>query len=287
MTTHRTSGGRRSEILERDVEMQLAEAWLERQDKKARDRLILAYRPLALTLATTIAKQSGMNVEDLAQEAFLALTSSIDKFDPSMGNRFGTFARWHIVGELNRHVMDFFGPCRVGTNLSDKKVFMQFRKRRAEIEARTQRPLDDEGREEIAMKIGVPVEVIRRMEPRLSSHDASLDEPIGGDGDGEGSMTRGQLLVDNAPSPEEQAIREMDGGRINSVLKELLSELPEREQAILRARLMGDSRIQLADLGDGLGVTKERVRQLERKALKSLRGALEEMGYSKEHFLAS
>lgn len=276
----------RSEILDRDVELGLATAWLDNNDYRARDRLVLAYRPLAVNLATAVARQSGMVVEDLVQEAFLALAESTDKFDPSLGNRFGTFARWHIMGQLRRHVMDFFGPCRIGTNLSDKKVFMQFRRLRAEIEAREQRPLDERGRNEIAERIGVPRQVVDRMEPRLTHHDVSLDEPLPGE-DGDTGMTRSNLLVDDGPSPETGAISRHDGSRTKAILKDLIDELPERERAIVMARLMNEDRVQLAELGERHGITKERVRQLERKALRQLRRGLEEMGFKAEDLILS
>jgi RNA polymerase sigma-32 factor len=283
MTATRRRSGKRSEILDRDVERKLANDWLQNNDYKARDRIIIAYRPLALAAATEMAKASGMDVEDLAQEAFAALTTALDKFDPELGYRFGTFARWHIQGELNRHVMDFFGPCRIGTNLSDKKVFMQFRKRRAEIEARTGRTLDEIGRQEIADEIGVPIDVVRRMEPRLSSRDPSLDEPIG-DPD-EGGATRGQMLVDLSPTPEEATIRDKDGRLMAGILCDVMAELSDRERAILSARLLGDKRRQLLDIGDDLGITKERVRQIERRALRHLRAAIENRGFRKTDFI--
>ena len=276
----------RSEILERDVEITLAKAWLEDRNYRSRNRLILAYRPLAVSLATQVARQSGMTVEDLVQESYLALAESTDKFDPTLGHRFGTFARWHIMGQLRRHVMDFFGPCRVGTNVSDKKVFMQFRRLRAEIEARDQHPLDEAGRDEIAARIGVARSVVDRMEPRLTHYDVSLDEPLPGE-DGDNTMTRSSLLVDEGPSPEQNTITHFDGGRILEILSTLISELPEREASIIRARLLSDERVQLADLGDDHGITRERVRQIERKALRQLRRSLEAMGYRSQDLISA
>lgn len=265
---------RRTKILERDNETELARAWLEEGDIAARDKLILAYRPLAVAIANRMARQSGVSLDDLVQEAFIALTESVDKFDPSLGNRFGTFARWHIRGQVKRYVMDFCGPCRIGTNLADKKVFMSFRRHRAEIEMRTGRPLDDEGRAEIARRIGVNVDVVRRMEPRLVRADVSLDRLSSEDEED----TRHETLADERPDPETLAIGAVDGARVGGLLRQCIAELPEREQMILKARLMSDDRVQLADLGEMFNITKERVRQIERKALKQIRRRLERAG---------
>lgn len=271
---------KKAEILEKHVEFQLAKEWIENKNEKARNRLILAYRPLALSQAKQLARQSSMSVEDLAQEAFLALAESTDKFDPSLGNRFGTFARWHILGQLRRHIMDFHGPCRVGTNLSDKKVFTQFRKVRAEIENRDKKTLDDAGRDEIARRIGVPRNIIDRMEPRIIAGDSSLDAPIS-NGE-EGTVTRGDILIDDSPNPEEQVLKQKDYQKITGIVQELLADLPDRERKIIESRLIDDDRIQLSDLGEEFGISKERVRQLERTAIRKLRAGLEEMGYNQD-----
>lgn len=274
----------RSEILERDVELALARDWLENKNQRARERMLLAYRPLALTIAGVIARQSGMDIEDLAQEAFLALAECTNKFDPDRGTRFGTFARWHIKGALRRYVMDFIGCCRIGTNLSDKRVFSQFRKLRAEIEARTQRPLDDAGRDLIAKKLGVTREIIDRMEPRLTQSDVSMDEPVG---DEDGGTTFGSMLVDPNPTPEQATIRRYDRTKIFGVVQALIAELPEREQKILRVRLLNEAQDEDADVAEELGVSRERVRQLERKAFKHLRRELVRMGYAVSDFIGA
>jgi len=270
---------RQYKLLSHEEELALATAWLERRDAKARDKIILLYRPLATSIATRLARQCGMQSEDLVQEALLALAESLDKFVPSMGNRFGTFARWHIGGQVRRYVMDNFGPCRIGTNFSDKKVFSRFRRLRSEIEARTGRPLDDDGRQEIAEEIGVSYAVVQRMEPRIMRADVSLDAPLATGGDDDQSTTRLDLLVDDAPSPEMDTMTRLDHSRVMGLVSELIQELPEREQTILHHRLFADDRIQLSELGERLGVTKERVRQLERKALRQLQRSLEDLGF--------
>jgi RNA polymerase sigma-32 factor len=181
--------------------------------------------------------------------------------------------------------MDFFGPCRIGTNLNDKKVFTQFRRLRAMIEARTGEPLDDAGREEIAETIGVSVEIVKRMEPRILRSDVSLDAPISSEGEEGESGSRMEMLIDEGPDPEELTMSRMDRKKVGGILAELIQELPDRERSIIHHRLLSGERMQLHELGEILGVTKERVRQIERKALKQLRQSLEERGFSAGDFI--
>jgi RNA polymerase sigma-32 factor len=275
---------RRSEILSVELENELVSKWFDHGDEKARERLILAYRPLALTAAIEAARQCGMETDDFAQEAYAALVDSLQRFDPTRGFRFGTFARWDVRGALSRHAMDFAGPCRLGTNLADKKLFMQFRKMRNAIEARTQRPLDDAGREEIAKACGVEISAVHRMEPRLSPKDWSIDAPISDADDGI-SGTRGERLVYDAPSPEQQVAAKRDAATLAKVLADVMGALSERERIILQARLAGDADADLSEIGARLGVSKERVRQIERRAIERLRDEMTKRGLRKEDFL--
>jgi RNA polymerase sigma-32 factor len=188
------------------------------------------------------------------------------------------------MGQLRRHIMDLQGPVRIGTNLADKRVFLQFRRLRAAWEARHQKPLDDEGRAQLAREMNVPLETLLRMEPRMQGADVSLDEPLSPDG--EDGATRGSLLVDSGPSPETLAIGQVDGARVRKILAEAIAQLPDRDREILTARLLGERKTEFQDLGQRLGVTKERVRQIEQKALRALRASLEARGLGKQALLA-
>ena len=93
------------------------------------------------------------------------------------------------------------------------------------------------------------------------------------------------MLVDLSPTPEEATIRDKDGRLMAGILCDVMAELSDRERAILSARLLGDKRRQLLDIGDDLGITKERVRQIERRALRHLRAAIENRGFRKTDFI--
>lgn len=278
---------KRSEILSKKTEQELVRLWVDERDAAARNRLILAYRPQAIRMARQYALRSGMPLDDLIQEAELGVMEAVDNFDPSRNTRVSTLALWHIRGRLQRHTLNYAGPCRVGTNFQDKRVFSRFRPLRAAWEARNQRPLDDKGRDEIAAQMGVKREVLNRMEPRIVGGDLSIDAPIRqADGESSGETIGSSLLVADE-SPESGIIGRHDRKKAVEVLFEHLGDLPERDQLIVKRRLLRDEPGVLAELGDELGISKERVRQIERGAINMLRKILEARGYTAQNLLVS
>jgi RNA polymerase sigma-32 factor len=271
-------------IIDHATEQQLAKAYLESGDVAARDRLINAYAPLASSLAIQVARQSGMHLfEDLQQEANAALVGVVDRFDPALGYRFGTFARWHILSDLRRFVMDNVGCCRVGTNAADKKVFTNFRKERAKIEAETGRPLDEDGREQIAKALKVDIEVIYRMEPRVLRSDVAVDTLITAQDDEEAGY--GEQLIDTAPSPEAACAEGVDRSRVRDALAEAIDSLDGREMRIIHARYLLTKPISLQSLADEMKISRKAVQSIENRAFNRLQHALREQGISAEEAL--
>ena len=142
----------------------------------------------------------------------------------------------------------------------------------ASIERLTDRPLDHDGRRQIATDLGVDLADVEAMEQRLSGADQSLNATLGEEGDSE----RQDLLGDERPGPEELTIWRADGRRRGRWLAEALRQLPARERAIIEQRRLREEDVAptLEDLGRALGVSKERVRQLESRALGRLKAAL-------------
>lgn len=271
-TQHKTSTN--IQILTREEELNYARAWRDHKDGAAREKLLLAYRPLALTIAQRMARTNNLALEDLAQEAYLEMARRFDSFDPERGFGFGTFVRRHVQGCLNRYAMDTIGPVRTVLNANDKRAWFRFRKQRAIWESKHRRPLTDEGRAEIAELINVPLKVLLRFEARISGGDISMDDPIS---DTDGTTTRGSLIPDHGPSPETSTQENFDRQRLTIILAEMIQELPERERDVLRARF-NPKRVEFAELGAKMGITKERVRQIEQRGLERIRKSLEERG---------
>lgn len=277
-----------------DLERQLIVRWKEQGCRQSRDRILACHEPMLRARANRAAALSGgkFGLDDLLQEARLAAVEAIETYDPNHSSqaRFSTHLEYRIHGAIGRYQMDNHGQMRVGTNFSDKKVFWRYRKERAEIEGRTGRPLDDAGRATIAKRIGVPLSVVKRMEPRVLNQDISFDngyyEPGGfrGDGDTSDAMDNFRDVRKRLVSPplDEDVIRAADTARYMEALTSFLDDLGEREQTILKGRFFSETRVQLDELGEQLGRTKERARQLERSALRALRQKLEERSLVRE-----
>lgn len=278
----------RAEILERMQELDLARA-ARAGDASAMDSLVLSFEPStrAMALQSWISCGGGVDLDDLIQTGRESLLVAISKFDPDHGNGLSAFARHEIRGGLNLAVMNFHGQMRVGTNISDKKAFYRLRKERSALEGRLRRPMEDTDFPEIAGRIGVPESVVRRMFPRVFNQDISKDTGFdGGQFKGDGDSTDAMENVKAVelglvhPSDEIQVLSERDLERMLGRLPELLATLGERERAVLRARFV--ERRELADIGAEHSVTKERVRQIERKALRILRAEAELRGLLRE-----
>lgn len=268
----------RAVMLDADEERSLIER-AQRGDRRASDKLILAYRPLAIRFAQDSARNGGGDVEDLVQEAMVALIETVPLFDTSRGHRFGTFARWHILHRVSQHGMLQKGPVAVGKNIADKRVYQQYRRRRADWEARNNgKDWSDAGRAEIAAEIGVSVEVVKRMEPRLMSGDLSLYQPAPGVGE-DGGVTVLDTLAQRADEGhvahallEEEERQEVLVWALRVVLDSREREIVERTMAV--GSRAGHKPERLRDVGASMSITGERVRQLQSRAVEKLKRAV-------------
>lgn len=267
-------------LLTREREQELALRWRDGQDETALHELVNAYTRL---VAATAAKYRnyGLPMADLMQEGAVGLMQAAARFEPEREVRFSTYASWWIRSAMQDFVLRNWSIVRTGSTSSQKSLFFNLRRLRARIEGRTGKPLDDQGRERIAAELKVPTRDVESMESRLTGADRSLDAPVGEDGD----ETWVQFLADQRPSPEDNAMEHLDGNERARWIREALAELPEREAKIIRERLLDDDARTLESLGRELGVSKERVRQLEARALAKLRRSLESRWRADGNFL--
>lgn len=256
-------------LLTREREQELALRWRDEQDEAALHELVNAYTRL---VAATAAKYRnyGLPMADLMQEGAVGLMQAAARFEPEREVRFSTYASWWIRSAMQDYVLRNWSIVRTGSTSSQKSLFFNLRRLRARIEGRTGKPLDDRGRARIAAELKVATSDVESMEGRLTGADRSLDAPVGEDGD----ETWVQFLPDQRPSPEDNAMEHLDGDERARWIREALAELPEREAKIIRERLLEDDARTLESLGQELGVSKERVRQLEARALGKLRRSL-------------
>jgi len=247
---------------------------------RARATLAARYRPLVLKKARDFARRTGMPAEDMIQEATIALLMAIDKFSPDRNARLGTLASYHIHSALVRYLMDNVGPTRVGTNVKDKRVFFNLRRLVADYEARTCRPIDDAGYNEIAESLCVPVEAVTRMQKRVFSHDVSIDATVqGDDGSVQTSWVEGKI-GDDKSAPTISA--NLDQRRMMEEIRAILPSIESgRNLEILERRISGfDGPEEYRSLGEMYDISGERVRQIQRNGLRLLREALMSRGYN-------
>ena len=275
-----------AELLDAETELQLAYAWRDDRDEAALHRLITAYMRLAISMAAKF-KRYGAPMNDLIQEAGLGLMKAADKFDPDRGVRFSTYAVWWIKASIQDYVMRNWSMVRTGSTSSQKSLFFNMRRVQARLEreaAAVGETLDKHTlREMIAVEVGVNLSDVEMMEGRLAGSDFSLNATQSTDEDGREWI---EALEDDGVQAAEHVEHIHDTEQLREWLVCALSALNEREQFIVRERKLRDDPRTLESLGNELGLSKERVRQLEAAAFSKMRKNLEAQSSEVQAFLA-
>jgi len=257
-------------MLTRDRELELATAWKNNADEKALHELIRAYGRLAVAMAAKF-RHYGLPLGDLIQEGNIGLMQAAARFEPDREVRFSTYATWWIRSAMQDYILRNWSIVRTGTTAAQKSLFFNLRRLRARIANATgEQQLNADSRAEIARELNVPVADVVAMEQRMSGGDQSLNAPLSADGEDDWQ----EFLADDRPNPEEVVIGMKDAATRSAWLNQALGQLDERERTIIRERKLRDDEVTLEELGSTLGVSKERVRQLEARALGKLKIAL-------------
>jgi RNA polymerase sigma-32 factor len=276
----------KAELLDAETELRLAYAWRDQRDEQALHRLITAYMRLAISMAAKF-RRYGAPMNDLIQEASLGLMKAADKFDPDRGVRFSTYAVWWIKASIQDYVMRNWSMVRTGSTSSQKSLFFNLRRVQAKLEreaAQRGESLDGHQlREMIAREVGVPLGDVEMMEGRLSGSDYSLNAT-------QSSEDEGREWIDALEDENDQAAERVeeahDSAHLRTWLIKAMQGLNERERFIVTERKLRDSARTLESLGEELGLSKERVRQLEAAAFAKMRRSLESQSREVHHFLA-
>ncbi len=259
----------REPLLSRDHEFELARAWRESGDEKALHELVRSYTRLVISTAAKF-RNYGLPMGDLVQEGNVGLMQAAARFEPDRDVRFSTYAAWWIRSAMQDYILRNWSIVRTGTTAAQKALFFNLRRLRAKIDDGVSGRLTHDGRAWIATELGVDIGEVESMEQRMSGHDQSLNAPITEASDDDWQ----DFLADQRPTPEDTVIGSRDGATRSQWLAEALGELSAREQTIIRQRRLKEDGATLEDLGRQLGVSKERVRQLEHRALTKLRNSM-------------
>jgi RNA polymerase sigma-32 factor len=261
----------RAPYLERDEEFDLAKRWRHGKDQAALNRLTAAHLRLVIAIAARF-RNFGLPLNDLIQEGNIGLLEAAARFEPEREVRFSTYATWWIRAAIQDYVLRNWSIVRGGTSSSQKALFFNLRRLRARLGHKAGELDRHDIHREIAALMGVSTDSVAMMDSRLSGPDMSLNAPLH-ETDG-GTDDRQDFLVDGTPLPDETVSETMDAERRAEWLRTAMSVLSERELKIVRERRLREEAVTLESLGESLGISKERVRQIEGRALEKLRHEL-------------
>lgn len=259
-------------VLSREEEYELAVRHRETGDLEAARKLIVSNLKFVVRIANEY-KNYNVNTLDLIQEGNIGLMKAVRGFDPTKGYRLISYAVWWIRAYIQNHIMKSWSLVKVGTNQSQRKLFYKLRSTKNRIEAagaETEKDIYSE----IARELDVPDSQVIEMDRIMSAKDLSLDANI------EGSPERTYVDILGDTFDQEQFLEDSQTRPLVArKIKEVLGNLKDRERYIIERRVLTDSPETLEKLSRKFGISRERVRQIEKNALKKIRQEFE-----KEHF---
>jgi RNA polymerase sigma-32 factor len=260
---------RRYPLLTPDEERALATRLVEHGDTVAARKLIEANLRLVVKIAYEY-RRAHKNLLDLVQEGNVGLIQAVSKFDPYRGVKLSSYAAFWIRAYILKFILNNWRLVKIGTTQAQRKLFFNLRKEREKLEQLGFQPTSAL----LAEKLDVPEKEVIEMERRLAAPEASLDAPLGGDGE-EGARTR----LDYIPSDDERPDRAVAQSEFSQLLRGKLEAFAQtlqgREQTIFRERWLTDEPLTLQEIGDRYQVSRERARQLEKRMLDRLKKYLE------------
>ncbi|MCP4869593.1 MAG: sigma-70 family RNA polymerase sigma factor [Proteobacteria bacterium] len=255
-------------VLTAEAEIELSRRWLDHQDKAAADKLVLSNMRAVIKIASEFANQH-VAFSDLVQEGTMGLLRAIDRYDPDRGTRFLSYAAWWIRAYIRDYLLRTRSLVRLGTTQRQRTVYSRLG--RARREADREGLTGEKRMERLVELIGVDRKTVESMMGRLGGYDVSLDAPVNGDPD---AAPKKNFIPGDSADPEETLqISELDALH-KEKLREAIASLPDREQLIIRRRHLSDTKETLQEVGEELGISRERVRQLESRAMRRMRDHL-------------
>lgn len=252
-------------LLSRDEEYDLFERWRNDGDQSALNHIIKCHLRLVASIATRF-KGFGLAQAELFQQGVIGLMQAAEKFDLDRGVRFSTYASWWVRSEMRDQVMRNWSLVRTGTTVAQKRLFFRLRHAVADRGSAEGDSLPPDVAADIAETLDVRVSDVVEMHGRLKSHDVSLNAPLTENSDGEWI----EQLEDDGETPEELVGDRMRRQQARELIAEAMECLSGREYFIIQERRLSEAPATLAKLGVALGISKERVRQLERDAMQKM-----------------
>ncbi|MCZ6865483.1 MAG: RNA polymerase factor sigma-32 [Candidatus Dadabacteria bacterium] len=256
-------------VLSKEEEYKLALRYSEEKDLEAANTLVVSNLRFVVKIASEYLSY-GFPLSDLVQEGTIGLMKAVKKFDPYKGYRLISYAVWWIRAGIQNHIMKFWSHVKIGTTQAQRKLFHKIGRAKKELNIENNEMTENEVRK-VANLFGVKDKDVIDMEFRMASRDFSLDSASTEDN----TVTYLDILSDGRAN-QEDVLQSLETDELaNEGIKYGLEKLSPREQKVIESRYLKNPPEKLRELGEELGISKERVRQIEVNALKKLKGVVE------------
>jgi RNA polymerase sigma-32 factor len=262
-------------LLEPQQEYTLAKRWREHDDREAARQLITSHLRLVAKLAMRN-RRYGLPMSEIISEGNVGLMQALKRFEPERGFRFATYAMWWIKASIQEYIMRSWSLVKISATANQRKLFFNLRRAKSRISSLDGGDLRSDQVKQIAKQLGASERDVIDMDRRLSG-DASLNVPLR-EGDGEWQ----DLLADDADDQEHKLVESEEASKRHDALAASLGVLNPRERRIFEARRLTDDPMTLADLSSELGVSRERVRQIESRAFEKIQHAVKTVYAARE-----
>ena len=270
---------KKGDILEKNEEFDLIEDWRLNRNQKSLQRILNAYLRLAVSYARKYSSY-GLPIDDLIHEGVLGIMHALEKFDISKDFRLSTYASWWIRASIQDYILKNWSVVRTGSTASQKALFFNLKKIKQQINDVSNEFMGQKEINKVSDMLKVKSIEVQNMESRLSGGDVFLNQKF--DNDSENDMM--SLLSDDRDNPEEVYEDYNDNKIKKEFINNAINTLNERERKIIKLRKLKEKSITLDELGKMLKISKERVRQIETKALQKLQKSLLEISQQNKEF---
>ena len=254
-------------LLSDEQEAQLFRRWHDQQDEEALSKLAMSHMRMVAKIAGKF-RRYGLSFDDMMQEGAVGLVQAAARFDPTYGVRFGSYAKQWVQASIYSYVVRNSSIVRPG--VTSKHISLFFRMARLKGKAGFDPRLTEQERAELAKETGARIEVVTALEARIDGADVPLNARISSHSNSEVQ----DFLADSGPTPEDIVSDAQEASALSHSLADAMRKLNDRERLVIEQRYLGDDGVTLETVGRQLGVSKERVRQIQKEAVKKLGGAL-------------
>ena len=259
-------------MLEKQEEFMLAKSWQQHEDTEAAEKMVTSHLRLVAKIAMGY-RGYGLPMAEVISEGNVGLMQAVKKFDPDKGFRLATYAMWWIRAAIQEYILRSWSLVKLGTTAAQKKLFFNLRRIKGEINALDAGDLNPDQVTEIATRLNVSEKDVLSMNGRMSGSDASLNAPMGQEGD----MEWQDWLTDDEPTQADTYANRQEFDSRMTLLQEAMADLSEREQHILQERRLTDDPKTLEQLSEVYNVSRERIRQIEVRAFEKIQKAMKRM----------